>query len=246
MKLKIEKLSKEYGEIKALSEVSMELEKTSVMTLVGPSGGGKSTMLRVLGGLEIPDSGDVLINEKMVNYNSKGELIKHRQSNGFLFQSFNLFPHRTALENITLPLEVVHGVHTSEAYETAYECLIRFGLESHAEKMPYELSGGQQQRVGIARAIASKPALLFLDEPTSALDPEMTAEVLDLIAELKEAGQDIILTTHEMGFAKEVSDVVAFLDNGQINEIDKPRVIFDRSKSSDSRLDKFLSRVTKY
>jgi len=246
MKLKIEKLSKEYGEIKALSEVSMELEKTSVMTLVGPSGGGKSTMLRVLGGLEIPDRGDVFINDKMVNYNSKEELIIHRQSNGFLFQSFNLFPHRTALENITLPLEVVHGVHTSEAYETAYECLIRFGLESHAEKMPYELSGGQQQRVGIARAIASKPALLFLDEPTSALDPEMTAEVLDLIAELKDAGQDIILTTHEMGFAKEVSDIVAFLDDGQINEIDKPSVIFDRSKSSDSRLDKFLSRVTKY
>ena len=246
MKLKIENLSKEYGEIKALSEVSMELEKTSVMTLIGPSGGGKSTMLRVLGGLEIPDSGDVFINEKMVNYNLKEELIKHRQSNGFLFQSFNLFPHKTALENITLPLEVVHGVHTSEAYETANECLMRFGLESHAEKMPYELSGGQQQRVGIARAIASKPALLFLDEPTSALDPEMTAEVLDLIAELKETGQDIILTTHEMGFAKEVSDVVAFLDNGQINEIDKPSVIFDRSKSSDSRLDKFLSRVTKY
>ena len=246
MKLKIENLSKDYGEIKALSEVSMELEKTSVMTLIGPSGGGKSTMLRVLGGLEIPDRGDVFINEKMVNYNSKEELIIHRQSNGFLFQSFNLFPHKTALENITLPLEVVHGVHTSEAYETANECLMRFGLESHAEKMPYELSGGQQQRVGIARAIASKPALLFLDEPTSALDPEMTAEVLDLIAELKEAGQDIILTTHEMGFAKEVSDVVAFLDNGQINEIDKPSVIFDRSKSSDSRLDKFLSRVTKY
>ena len=122
----------------------------------------------------------------------------------------------------------------------------RLGLESHAEKMPYELSGGQQQRVGIARAIASKPALLFLDEPTSALDPEMTAEVLDLIAELKEAGQDIILTTHEMGFAKEVSDVVAFLDNGQINEIDRPSVIFGRPTLSDSRLDKFLSRVTKY
>ena len=182
----------------------------------------------------------------MVNYNSKEELIIHRQSNGFLFQSFNLFPHKTALENITLPLEVVHGVHTSEAYETANECLMRFGLESHAEKMPYELSGGQQQRVGIARAIASKPALLFLDEPTSALDPEMTAEVLDLIAELKEAGQDIILTTHEMGFAKEVSDVVAFLDNGQINEIDKPGIIFNRATLSDSRLDKFLSRVTKY
>ena len=182
----------------------------------------------------------------MVNYNSKEELIIHRQSNGFLFQSFNLFPHKTALENITLPLEVVHGVHASEAYETANECLMRFGLESHAEKMPYELSGGQQQRVGIARAIASKPALLFLDEPTSALDPEMTAEVLDLIAELKEAGQDIILTTHEMGFAKEVSDVVAFLDNGQINEIDKPGIIFNRATLSDSRLDKFLSRVTKY
>ena len=134
----------------------------------------------------------------------------------------------------------------SEAIERAIKCLKRFGLESHAQKMPYQLSGGQQQRVAIARAIASKPNLLFLDEPTSALDPEMTAEVLDLIAELKSGGQDIVLTTHEMGFAKEVSDVVAFIENGSVVELDKPEIIFNKSEVTNPRLEKFLGRVTKY
>lgn len=246
MKLEINNLIKEYGEIKALSNVSIELDNVSVLTLIGPSGGGKSTMLRVMGGLEIPDEGRVLINDEMVNYKIQEELMKHRQSNGFLFQSFNLFPHKTALENITLPLKVVHGIYPSEAIERAIKCLKRFGLESHAQKMPYQLSGGQQQRVAIARAIASKPNLLFLDEPTSALDPEMTAEVLDLIAELKSGGQDIVLTTHEMGFAKEVSDVVAFIENGSVVELDKPEIIFNKSEVTNPRLEKFLGRVTKY
>ena len=246
MKLEINNLIKEYGEIKALSNVSIELDNVSVLTLIGPSGGGKSTMLRVMGGLEIPDEGKVLINDEMVNYKIQEELMKHRQSNGFLFQSFNLFPHKTALENITLPLKVVHGIDPSEAIERAIKCLKRFGLESHAQKMPYQLSGGQQQRVAIARAIASKPNLLFLDEPTSALDPEMTAEVLDLIAELKSGGQDIVLTTHEMGFAKEVSDVVAFIENGSVVELDKPEIIFNKSEVTNPRLEKFLGRVTKY
>ena len=246
MKLEINNLIKEYGEIKALSNVSIELEDVSVLTLIGPSGGGTSTMLRVMGGLEIPDEGRVLINDEMVNYKIQEELMKHRQSNGFLFQSFNLFPHKTALENITLPLKVVHGIDPLEAIEKAIKCLKRFGLESHAQKMPYQLSGGQQQRVAIARAIASKPNLLFLDEPTSALDPEMTAEVLDLIAELKNGGQDIVLTTHEMGFAKEVSDVIAFIENGSVVELDKPEIIFDTSEVTNPRLEKFLGRVTKY
>ena len=246
MKLEINNLIKEYGEIKALSNVSIELDNVSVLTLIGTSGGGKSTMLRVMGGLEIPDEGRVLINDEMVNYKIQEELMKHRQSNGFLFQSFNLFPHKTALENITLPLKVVHRIDPSEAIERAIKCLKRFGLESHAQKMPYQLSGGQQQRVAIARAIASKPNLLFLDEPTSALDPEMTAEVLDLIAELKSGGQDIVLTTHEMGFAKEVSDVVAFIENGSVVELDKPEIIFYKSEVTNPRLEKFLGRVTKY
>ena len=246
MKLEINNLIKEYGEIKALSNVSIELDNVSVLTLIGPSGGGKSTMLRVMGGLEIPDEGRVLINDEMVNYKIQEELMKHRQSNGFLFQSFNLFPHKTALENITLPLKVVHEIDPSEAIEKAIKCLKRFGLESHAQKMPYQLSGGQQQRVAIARAIASKPNLLFLDEPTSALDPEMTAEVLDLIAELKSGGQDIVLTTHEMGFAKEVSDVVAFIENGSVVELDKPEIIFNKSEVTNPRLEKFLGRVSKY
>ena len=148
--------------------------------------------------------------------------MKHRRSNGFLFQSFNLFPHKSALENITLPLQTVHGLGRAEAIDKAEKSLKRFGLEAHSEKFPFELSGGQQQRVAIARAIAPGPSLLFLDEPTSALDPEMTGEVLDLIVELRNTGQDIILTTHEMGFARQVADRVAFLDRGEINIVGEP------------------------
>ena len=246
MRVKISEVAKSYGMTCALDGVDIDYsENISALSLIGPSGGGKSTLLRILGGLEIPDHGTVFINNKEVNYESEESLLEHRRRNGFLFQSFNLFPHKTAIENVTLPLELVHGLSSSIAIETANHCLNRFGLIEHAHKLPFELSGGQQQRVAIARAIAPGPNLLFLDEPTSALDPEMTGEVLDLIAELKESGQDIILTTHEMGFAREVADELIFLEEGKIVETGEPNLLFSK-ESENSRLAKFLSRVMRY
>ena len=245
MKIKATGLSKQYGATQALKEVALELAgEVSVLALIGPSGGGKSTLLRVLGGLEIPDRGTVQIEGADVDFSSDAKLLPHRRRNGFLFQSFNLFPHRTALENVVMPLEIVHGYDRPRAMDTAIDCLERFGLRDHADKFPAQLSGGQQQRAAIARAVAPSPSLLFLDEPTSALDPEMTGEVLDLVAELKSDGQDIVLSTHEMGFAREVADEVAFLSEGEIVEQAQPSQIFDSGRSE--RLKQFLSRVMRY
>ncbi len=246
MRVQINEVSKRYGMTRALDGVDLDLNtEVSVLSMIGPSGGGKSTLLRILGGLEIPDNGIVCINNKEVNYQSEESLLDHRRRNGYLFQSFNLFPHKTAIENVTLPLELVHGLSSLVAIKTANHCLDRFGLIEHAHKLPFELSGGQQQRVAIARAIAPGPNLLFLDEPTSALDPEMTGEVLDLIAELKNGGQDIILTTHEMGFAREVADELIFLEEGKIIETGEPKLLLSKD-GENSRLDKFLSRVMRY
>ena len=246
MRVRINEISKKYGMTSALDGVDLESnDDVSVLSLIGPSGGGKSTLLKILGGLEVPDNGTVNMNDYEVNYKSEESLLEHRRRNGYLFQSFNLFPHKTAIENITLPLEKVHGLSSEAAIENANHSLNRFGLIEHSNKLPFELSGGQQQRVAIARAIAPGPNLLFLDEPTSALDPEMTGEVLDLIAELKASGQDIILTTHEMGFAREIADQVVFLEEGKILETGDPRLLLS-GKGKNSRLDQFLSRVMRY
>jgi len=246
MRVKISEVSKRYGITCALDGVDLDLnEDVSVLSMIGPSGGGKSTLLKILGGLEVPDNGTVSMNDQEVDYHSEESLLEHRRRNGYLFQSFNLFPHKNAIENVTLPLELVHGLPPSVAIEKANQCLDRFGLIEHANKLPFELSGGQQQRVAIARAIAPGPHLLFLDEPTSALDPEMTGEVLDLIAELKNGGQDIILTTHEMGFAREVADELIFLEEGKIIETGEPKLLLSKD-GENSRLDKFLSRVMRY
>ena len=246
MRVRISEISKKYGMTSALDGVDLESnDDVSVLSLIGPSGGGKSTLLKILGGLEVPDNGTVNMNDYEVNYKSEESLLEHRRRNGYLFQSFNLFPHKTAIENITLPLEQVHGLSSEVAIENANHSLNRFGLIEHSNKLPFELSGGQQQRVAIARAIAPGPNLLFLDEPTSALDPEMTGEVLDLIAELKASGQNIILTTHEMGFAREIADQVVFLEEGKILETGDPRLLLS-GKGKNSRLDQFLSRVMRY
>ncbi len=243
MKLEIKGLSKHYGQTKALDGLSLVVDSARVLVLIGPSGGGKSTFLRVLGGLETADSGGVAINEGPLATDAAG-LQNYRRKNGFLFQQFNLFPHLTALRNISLPLEKVHGHSPEEARRLAEQALGRFGLLEHAHKLPAQLSGGQQQRVGIARAVARKPEILFLDEPTSALDPEMTAEVLELIQELAEQGQDIILSTHEMGFARAVADQVAFIAAGKVEEHATPADLFGGPKSSICQ--RFLSKVMRY
>lgn len=243
MKLEVTGLIKCYGQTRAADALSLSVESSRVLVLIGPSGGGKSTLLRMLGGLEVPDAGTIVINDRRL-LSDPVALQAYRRKNGFLFQQFNLFPHLTALRNISLPLEKVHDHSPDDARKMAEEALHRFGLHDHTHKLPAQLSGGQQQRVGIARAVAHNPEVLFLDEPTSALDPEMTAEVLELIQELAEAGQDIILSTHEMGFARAVADQVAMVAMGRIEEISPPAHLFESPKSA--LCQRFLSRVMRY
>jgi polar amino acid transport system ATP-binding protein len=243
MNIRLHNVIRRYGATAALDGLTLEADGVRTLVLIGPSGGGKSTLLRVIGGLEPADDGRVEINGHLLGHD-RLQLLVYRRQNGFLFQQFNLFPHLTALRNISLPLEVVHGKPHAVARDIAERSLDRFGLLDHRHRLPAQLSGGQQQRVGIARAFAVQPEILFLDEPTSALDPEMTAEVLELIQELAEAGQDIILSTHEMGFARAVADKVAFIAEGRVAESGPPIELFGSSQSDVCR--KFLSRVMRY
>ena len=235
-------LTKTYGTLAALDALDLSIPEARVLALIGPSGGGKSTLLRVIGGLEEADGGTLTVNG--TSPGTRVQALAWRRRNGFLFQQFNLFPHLSAHRNITLPLEVVHGRSAPEAALTADECLERFGLAGHAHKLPAQLSGGQQQRVGLARAIAAKPEILILDEPTSALDPEMTAEVLELIGELAAAGQHIILSTHEMGFARAVADHVALIAAGKVAEHAPAASVLDHPSTELTR--RFLSKVMKF
>jgi polar amino acid transport system ATP-binding protein len=244
MKLRLDGLSKSFSGKTVLDGISADFGEARAVVFIGPSGGGKSTLLRTIAGLEAPDSGTVSFDGGVVDYSSEEKLRAHRRRLGVVFQAFNLFPHLTALGNITLALEKVHGQTPSQAHETAMGTLRRFRLDEHAGKKPAELSGGQKQRVAIARAIAAQPRLLLLDEPTSALDPEMTAEVLGLIEELKTEGRDFVLVTHEMGFARRVGDTVAFLAEGRIVERGTPAQLFEAPRSADCR--DFLSRVLRY
>lgn len=244
MKLNLAQISKSFGEQTVLDDLSADFGNLRALVLIGPSGGGKSTLLRIIAGLEIPDAGAVRLDGTDIDYRDPAALREHRRHLGVVFQAFNLFPHLTALENLTLPLRRVHGMPETAARDLAHETLRRFRLEDHAAKRPAELSGGQNQRVAIARAIAIKPRLLLFDEPTSALDPEMTAEVLDAIEELKAEGRDFVLVTHEMGFARQVADCVAFLAGGKIVESGEPSELFDRPRTPLAR--GFLARVLKY
>lgn len=242
MQLELKGVTKVFGETVALRGVDLKVpEGVRVLAFIGPSGGGKSTALRVAGGLEVPDAGKVIVDGKALTADEI-ELTRHRRRNGFLFQSFNLFPHLTALQNVKLPLTKVHGKNEEEAREIAERFLARFGLEKQMEQRPAEMSGGQQQRAALARALATAPKLLILDEPTSALDPEMTAEVLAVIEELCEGGQEILMSTHEMGFAKAVADHVVFLADGEV--IEEGTQIFEGAREEAVR--RFLSRVMRY
>ncbi len=243
MKISLQQICKRFDGHLVLDAISLELEKVHTLALIGPSGGGKSTLLRIIGGLEHPDSGEVRINGERVIFEEE-PLRQHRRTIGTVFQAFNLFPHLTALQNITLPLEKVHGHAPAAAAEIARQMLVRFRLDAHAGKRPAELSGGQRQRVAIARAISIKPRLLLFDEPTSALDPEMTAEVLDVIRELRDEGRDFILVTHEMGFARLVADQAAFVSGGRILEAGPVGKLFDDPASPQTR--DFLSKILKY
>ena len=243
MKLDLRDVTKRFDTHTVLDRITLEVDGVHCFALIGPSGGGKSTLLRIIAGLEYPTSGGVVLNGQPIEYHDEA-LLRHRRSIGTVFQAFNLFPHLTALRNITLPLEKVHGRSREEALDLAEGTLRRFQLLDHSHKKPAELSGGQRQRVAIARAIAIKPQVVLLDEPTSALDPEMTAEVLELIEELKQEGRDLLLVTHEMGFARRLADRVALLSEGRIAEIGPPGQIFGASQSEITQA--FLRRVLKY
>lgn len=244
MNIELNGLTRTYGDTHALRGVAYRVpEGARVLCLIGPSGGGKSTLLRLLGGLDVPDAGEIRFDSTLLS-REDNPLRSHRRRIGFLFQAFNLFPHLSARDNVTLPLTQVHRKSAREAHEIAQACLSRFRLEKHADKFPAELSGGQQQRVALARALAHQPRLLILDEPTSALDPEMTAEVLEVIAALCREGQEIVLSTHEMGFARAVADEVVFLAEGEIVENGPPEKLFDAPESEVVR--RFLDRVMRY
>lgn len=243
MQISVHGVSKSFDGVPVLSDVSLDLDDVHALTIVGPSGGGKTTLLRILAGLETPDAGHVVMNGREIVYRDE-MLREYRKSIGMVFQFYNLFPHLTALENITLPLEKVHGLAPDEAEARARTLLRRFRLDEHSHKRPGQLSGGQKQRIALSRAIAINPQFLLLDEPTSALDPEFTAEVLDMIRELRAEDTHLILVTHHMGFARSVSDYVAFVAEGRIAEHGRPEQVFDAS--TDENVTRFLNRVLKY
>lgn len=243
MLLRLQNLTKRYGTHTVLDDLAARFDFPHVLVILGPSGGGKSTLLRMIGGLETPDEGSLAIDGQPVPTGEQ-PLRAYRSRIGTVFQSWNLFPHLDALANIMLPLTAVHGLTREEARARAGELLKRLQLTGHAHKRPAELSGGQRQRVAIARAVAIRPQLLLFDEPTSALDPEMTAEVLDVIADLKNEGRTFILVTHAMNFARTVGDQVAFLADGRLVEHAPARDFFAAPGTEAAR--RFLDRVLKY
>ena len=213
------------------------------LAIIGPSGGGKSTLLRILGGLLIPSEGEVSVNGKLLPKDDD-ELQKYRKEIGFVFQQGGLFLHMNALDNIVIPLMKVHGYSKEQATDRAMDLLTRFGLEEDILKKPAALSGGQQQRVAIARAIAARPNLLLLDEPTSALDPEYTTEVLDIVNELKQEGMDFIIVTHEMGFARHACEKAAFLCEGRLMEYGPSETLFHQPETE--QLQGFLGKLLEW
>ena len=243
MNLALRNLTKSYSGRTVIDDITADLDFPHVLALLGPSGGGKSTLLRLIGGLELPELGLLSVDGANVPADEKS-LRAYRSNIGTVFQSWNLFPHLDALANIMLPLTAVHGLTANEARLRSEDLLERLHLDGHGHKRPAELSGGQRQRVAIARAVAIKPRLLLFDEPTSALDPEMTAEVLDVIADLKEEGRTFVLVTHAMNFARTVADQVAFLAEGRILEHGSAQDFFARPQTDSAR--RFLDRVLKY
>ncbi len=235
--IRVEQLHKIFGELHALNGVSDEIRKGEVVVIVGPSGSGKSTFLRSLNLLEEPSRGKVYF-EGVDITDKKVDINRHRRKMGMVFQHFNLFPHKTILENITLAPTKLLGKSKEEAQKRAMELLELVGLEAKANAYPSQLSGGQKQRIAIIRSLAMDPDVMLFDEPTSALDPEMVGEVLELMKKLARDGMTMVVVTHEMGFAKEVATRVVFMDEGQIKEQAEPGEFFEHPK--DPRLQEFL------
>ena len=240
MDLVVKGLTQAFGTTTVLDRLDLETGDIRALVLVGPSGGGKTTLLRILAGLDLAKEGSVSFAGAVLPRDEAG-LLTYRRKVGTVFQAYNLFPHLSALDNLTLPLIHVHGLTPAAARERVAEPLERFKLAEHAHKRPSQLSGGQKQRIAILRALATQPERLFLDEPTSALDPEMTAEVLEMIGELKALGTRFVLVTHEMGFARKVADEVAFVGGGKVVASGPASTMFEHCP--EPRVRDFFARI---
>ncbi len=236
--IQIKNLNKYFNKLHVLKDVSYSINKADVISIIGPSGSGKSTLLRCINLLEIPSTGEIIFEGTNINDMNINKL---RMNIGMVFQHFNLFPHMTVLENITIGPIKVKNMKKEEAYEIAFDLLKKVDLLNKKESYPSTLSGGQKQRIAIARSLAIKPHVLLFDEPTSALDPEMVKEVLQVVKELTKENMTMIIVTHEMNFAREVSDRIVFMDKGEIIEENSPQEFFNNTKSI--RAKEFLSKV---
>jgi len=238
--LELRELRKAYGPLAVLHGVNLSVPTGKLVFIIGPSGSGKSTLLRCCNLLEVPESGSVMVDGQDITL-SGVNLNDLRQQVGMVFQSFNLYPHMTALGNVTLALRKVQKMSKAQAETVGLEALARVGLTDKADAFPGQLSGGQQQRVGVARSLALKPKILLFDEPTSALDPELVGSVLKVMRELRESGMTMVVVSHEMGFARAAADHVVFMDQGQIVEQNAPKEFFSNPQSDRTKL--FLSQI---
>ena len=238
--IEIKRLNKWFGSYQALKDIDLDVSHGERIVICGPSGSGKSTLIRCINSLEHHDSGQITVDNIELNQN-KASIAAIGAEVGMVFQQFNLFPHLSVLQNLTLGPMKVRGLTKSEAEERAMRILERVQIPEQAQKQPSELSGGQQQRVAIARSLCMEPKIMLFDEPTSALDPEMIKEVLDVMVDLAKGGMTMIVVTHEMGFAKEVADNMIFMDEGRIVEKAKTKEFFDNPKSERTKL--FLSQI---
>ncbi len=239
----VKDLYKHFDEIKAVDGVSLNIEKGKVVVVIGPSGSGKSTLLRCINHLEEPSSGEIWIDGEKLTHAAK-QINEIRAEIGMVFQLFNLFPHLTALENVTLAQKVVRHRSQEEAKQIAMEKLQRVGIPEKADSYPANLSGGQQQRVAIARALAMNPKIMLFDEPTSALDPEMIKEVLDVMLDLAQEGMTMVCVSHEMGFVRSAADEVVFMDFGKVVEHTTPDGLFNNPQHDRTKL--FLSQILEH
>lgn len=235
-------VSKWFGEFQALNDISTEVHRREVLVIVGPSGSGKSTFIRCINRLEEHQEGEIIVDGVTLSHDVN-DISEIRKETGMVFQQFNLFPHLTALENISLAPRTVLKLPRREAEERAFHLLERVGIPEQAHKLPAALSGGQQQRVAIARALAMEPKIMLFDEPTSALDPEMIKEVLDVMKELAASGMTMLVVTHEMGFAREVAHRVLFFDHGRLIEEGDPHTFFSLDVDHHPRTKTFLSQI---
>ena len=239
--IKVEHISKQFGSLKALDDVSLEVSKGEIVCLLGPSGSGKSTLIRAINGLETPENGKIYFEGEEYDKKNAAKYHQQRLKMGFVFQHFNLFPNMTVLENLTLAQIRVKKIDEKQAEETAMRYLTRVVLAEKRDEYPNKLSGGQKQRVAIARSLCMNPDIMLFDEPTSALDPEMVEEVLEVMQSLGKEGMTMIIVTHEMGFARTVADRVVFLEDGHIVEENEAKAFFSHPQSERAQL--FLSKV---